>query len=158
MSTRADELSAQMKARYGIRPTSRWTVAGIASLAAAFALLIGWITWQLAKPSAQVQLVKFNAVSSQRVDLTFDLQRDPTATTTCVLRARDVHHVDVGYAQVQITPGRKALQIDYPLATLATATSAEVLGCADNAIPVVDPPEFAPGTVNPPQQPTVSGA
>jgi len=157
VSSRAEELSPEMRARYGVTPTSRWSIAAIATLAAAFALLIGWITWQLAKPSAQVQLVKFNAVSSQRVDLTFDLQRDPAATTTCVLRARDVHHIDVGYAQVEITPGRKALQIDYPLATLATATSAEVLGCADNAIPRVDAPEFAPGTVNPPQHTTIDG-
>lgn len=158
MSPRADELSPAMQARYGIRPTSPWTVAAIAALAACFLGLIGWITWQLARPSAQVQLVKFTVTSATKVDITFDLQRDGAATTTCIFRARDVHHTDVGYAQVQITPGRDAAQFTYPLATLAPATSAEVLGCADNGPPHVDAPEFAPGTVNPPQRTTIDGA
>jgi hypothetical protein len=147
-----------MQERYGIRPRSPVAVAGIVVLALAFVSLIGWITWRLASASVQVQLVTFTVASDSRVDVTFDVQRKGQDQTTCVLRARDIHHVDVGYARFQITPGRDTLRIRYPLATLARATSAEVLGCADNGTPNVDPPQFAPGTVNPPQQPTVDGS
>jgi hypothetical protein len=157
MKTDAAELSPAMRERYGIRPTSPWTIAAIAALTVAFLGLIGAITWQLAKPSVQTQLVRFTVDSDNLVNVTFDLQRDTSATTTCALRARDVHQVDVGYATFTIPPGRAALRVTYPLATLAKATSAEVLGCADNSAPHVDAPAFAPGTVNPPQQPTVNG-
>ena len=157
METDAAELSPAMRERYGVTPTSPWTIVGIAALTVAFLGIIGAITWQLATPSAQTQLVRFTVASDNLVNVTFDLQRDGAATTTCALRARDVHHVDVGYANVEITPGRAVLSVTYPLATLAKATSAEVLGCADNAAPHVDSPAFAPGTVNPPQQPRVNG-
>jgi len=158
VDTDAAELSPQMRERYGVKPTSRWTIIGIAALTVAFTGLIGAITWKLAQPSAQTQLIRFTVVSDNLVNVTFDLQRDGSVTTMCALRARDVHHVDVGYAKVDITPGRAALSVTYPLATLAKATSAEVLGCSDNSAPRVDAPAFAPGTVNPPQQPTVNGA
>jgi hypothetical protein len=151
------ELSPAMQARYGIKPRSPIAIAGVALLAFGFVALIGWITLQLASPGVQTQLVTFTVTSATNVDVTFDVQRDGQLPTVCVLRARDVHHVDVGYARVQITPGRSLLRINYPIATLAPATSAEVLGCANNADPRVDPPQFAPGTVNPPQQPTVDG-
>ena len=103
------------------------------------------------------QLIKFVVVSDQRVDVTFEVQRDGTKTTTCVLRAQNVHHADVGYATVTITPGRDYVQPTYALATSGRADTAEVLGCSENGPPHVDPPQFAPGTVNPPQQPTISG-
>jgi len=151
------ELSPAMQARYGVKHRSPLTIAGVALLAIGFVALIGWITWQLASPSVQTQLVKFTVASDTKVDITFDLQRNGQVPTICALRARDIHHVDVGYARVEITPGRDSLRINYPIATLARATSAEVLGCANNADPKVDAPQFAPGTVNPPQQPTVSG-
>lgn len=151
------DLTPAMQERYGIRKRSPWAVAGVALLALAFVTLIGWITWRLATPAPQTQLVKFTVNSETSVSLIFDLQRDGKAPTTCVLRARDLRHVDVGYARVQITPGRDSLRITYPLATLARATSAEVLGCANNGTPNVDPPQFAPGTVNPPQKTTIDG-
>ena len=157
MGRSVDELSPEMRARYGVKPTSPWTIVGIAAMALLFVGLIGWITWQLAKPSAQAQLVKFTVTSDTNVDVTFDLQRNGSLPTFCTLRARDIHHVDVGYATMQITPGRDSLQVTYPVATLATATSVEVLGCADSAGPRVEPPQFAPGTVNPSQQPIVDG-
>ena len=151
------DLTPAMQERYGIRRRSPAAIAGVVLLALGFVTLIGWITWRLATPVPQAQLVRFTDESDTRVSVVFDLQRDGQVPTTCVLRARDIHHVDVGYARVQVTPGRDSLRITYPLATFSRATSAEVLGCANNGLPNVDPPQFAPGTVNPPQQPTVDG-
>ena len=86
MKTDAAELSPAMRERYGIQPTSPWTIAAIAVLTVAFLGLIGAITWQLAKPSVQTQLVRFTVDSDNVVNVTFDLQRDGSATTTCALR------------------------------------------------------------------------
>jgi hypothetical protein len=74
-----------------------------------------------------------------------------------VLRAQNEKHADVGYATVRITRGRDYVQTTYPLATYGRATTAEVLGCAPNDPPRVDPPQFLPGTTNPPQVPTIEG-
>jgi hypothetical protein len=50
------------------------------------------------------------------------------------------------------------VQPTYPLATSSRATTAEVLGCSDDGVPRVDPAQFVPGTVNPPQVPTIDGS
>jgi hypothetical protein len=75
-----------------------------------------------------------------------------------VIRAQDVTHADVGYATVTITRGRDYVQPTYPLATRARATTAEVLGCAPSQAPPTDPPQFPPGTTNPPQVAVVDGS
>ena len=151
-------LSPAMAARYGEGRTSRGLVAVVAVVVAVFLAVIGVITWRLATPGVQATLLRYVVVDDTRVNVTFELRRDSVSTTTCVLRAQSETHADVGYATVTISPGREYVQATYPLATASRATTAEVLGCAVGEAPRVDPPQFVPGTTNPPQQPTIDGS
>jgi hypothetical protein len=153
-----ETLSPRMAARYGTDRSSAGLRVVITVVVLVFLAIIAAITWRLATTGVQSTLVRFAVVSDSQVDVTFDLVRDGSAETTCVLRAQAENHTDVGYASVRITPGRSELQVRYPLATASRATSAEVLGCANGAAPRVDQPQFALGTVNPPQQPVIDGS
>jgi hypothetical protein len=150
--------SAALAARYGEDRSRRGTYVLVAVVVAVFLGLVALVTYWLSASSVASQLTGFAVVSDQRVDVTIEVSRDVGATTTCVLRAQDVHHQDVGYATVTIPPGRADLQATYPLATTGRAATAEVLGCADGKAPRVQSPNFPPGAVNPSQQPTIDGA
>jgi len=151
-------LSPAMAARYGVGRAPRGLMAVVAVVVVVFLAVIGVITWRLATPGVQTDLLRFVVVDDHRVDVTFDVRRDSVSETVCVLRAQDEHHADVGYASVRITPGREYVQATYPLATSSRATIAEVLGCGVGEPPRVDPPQFLPGTTNPPQVPTIDGS
>ncbi len=151
------QLSPQMAARYGVKPTSRVLVVLVALLAIGFTVGVAWIGWRLATPPVQVKLLAFSVVDDSRVDITFEVRRDSLTDTVCVIRAQDITHADVGYATVTITRGREYVQPTYSLATRARATAAEVLGCAPSEAPPTDPPQFPPGTTNPPQVAVVDG-
>ena len=71
---------------------------------------------------------------------------------------QDESHHDVGYATVTVPPGSGTCCPRTRLATRATATIAEVLGCGLDDAPQVQGPQFPPGTANPPQQPSVAGS
>lgn len=151
-------LSPQMAARYGVKGTNPLAVVVLGVLVMAFVAAVLGFGYRLATPDTQAKLLAFSIVSPQQVDVVFEVRRDSLAETYCVLRARAVDHTDVGYAQVRITPGREYVQVRYPLATYAEATTAEVLGCAAGEAPRVDPPGFLPGSTNPPQVPVVDGS
>jgi hypothetical protein len=147
-----------MAARYGDGRRSRGLLVVVVVVISVFLAVIGWITWRMATPGVQSTLLRFTVVSDARVDITFDVRRDTTSTTVCVLRAQSERHADVGYATVTITPGRDYVQTTYPLATSALATTADVLGCSSTGDPRVDAPAFLPGTVNPSQVATIDGS
>jgi hypothetical protein len=147
-----------MRARYGVRPRSRVGVTLLAVLAVAFTGFVLWTGWRLATPPVQVKLLAFQVESDELVTVTFEVRRDTLTDTVCVLRAQDLDRTDVGYATVRITRGRDYVQPRYPLATRDRATIAEVLGCAPGEAPVVDEPQFPPGTTNPPQLEVVDGS
>ena len=151
-------LSPAMAARYGEGRTSRGLLVVVVVVVAVFLTIIGVITWRLATPGVQANLLRFVVVDDTKVDVTFEVRRDSVSTTYCVLRAQRESHADVGYATVTISPGREYVQATYPLATSSRATTAEVLGCAAGEPPRVDPPQFVPGTTNPSQQPTIDGS
>ena len=151
-------LSPAMAARYGEGRTSRVLLAVVVVVVALFLTVIGVITWRLATPGVQATLLRFVVVDDTHVNVTFEVRRDSVSTTTCVLRAQSESHADVGYATVTISPGREYVQATYPLGTSSRATTAEVLGCAAGEAPRVDPPQFLPGTTNPPQVPSIDGS
>ena len=150
--------SPAMAARYGQGSRPRGPLVASIVLVAAFLAVIGWITWRMATPGAQSTLLRFTVAGDARVDVTFEIHRDSTSDTVCVLRAQSVRHADVGYAIVTITGGRDYVQATYPLATASLATTVEVLGCSSTGAPRVDAPQFLPGTVNPSQVATVDGS
>ncbi len=151
-------LSPAMRARYGVDHRSPLLTVGVATVVVVFAAVLGWVGWHLATPSVQASLLGFKVIDSTRVDVRLDVVRDGSTETVCVIRAQDVHHSDVGYATVTIGRGRDRVSPTYPLATLAQATTAELLGCEEGVAPRVDPPSFLPGTTNPPQVPTLDGS
>ena len=150
-------LSPAMAARYGVGRTSRGLLAVVAVVVAVFLAVIAVITWRMATPGVQSNLIRFVVVDDHRVDVTFEVNRDSLSDTVCVIRAQSTTHADVGYATVTISAGREYVQPTYPLATSSRATIAEVLACAPGAAPRADPPQFVPGTTNPPQVPAVDG-
>jgi hypothetical protein len=150
--------SAALAARYGEDRSRRGTYVLAGVVIAVFLALVALVTYWVSASGPSSQLIRFTVVSDQRVDVNFEVSRDGHSTTTCVLRAQGEHHDDVGYASVAIPPGPAYLQATYPLATAARAVTAEVLGCADAGSPKVQAPNFAPGTVNPSQQPTAGAA
>ncbi|MGD9956164.1 MAG: DUF4307 domain-containing protein [Candidatus Nanopelagicales bacterium] len=151
-------LTPEMAERYGVRRTNPVVAGVIGVLVTAFVAAVLGFGYRLATPETQSKLLAFRVLSPQKVEVIFEVRRDALDETFCVLRARAVDHTDVGYAQVRITPGRDYVQVVYPLATYAEATSAEVLDCAAGDWPRVDPPGFLPGTTNPPQVPVVDGS
>ena len=152
------DLSPEMVARYGVRPTSRLAVAAVAVLAVTFTSFVAIVGVRLATPPVQVKLLTFQVIDDVRTDVTFEVRRDSLTDTVCVIRAQEPQHTDVGYATVTITRGREYVQPTYSLVTRARATTIEVLGCAPTEAPPVDPPQFPPGTTNPTQLMTVDGS
>ena len=92
----AQTLSPAMAARYGVGRTSRGLMAVVVAVVAAFLAVIGVITWRMATPGVQVDLLRFVVVDDHRVDVTFDVRRDSVSETECVLRAQSDRHADVG--------------------------------------------------------------
>ena len=154
----ARTLSPAMAARYGLGRRSPALAVGIGVLVVVFLGILAFVTYHLATNGVQASVVRFVVVDDHRVDVTFDVHRTQGQATTCVLRAQDEHHADVGYATVTITAGAGSVRAVYPLATYARATTAEVLGCAADGPPRVDAPAFLPGTTNPAQQPSIDGS
>lgn len=133
-----------MRARYGLDRPRRGTRVLAVIVVLAFVGALAYVGWNLAHPSVSGRLITWTVAAPDRVDLTFDIN---VPRATCVLRAQDDQHIDVGYASVEAT-GRT----DYRLHTLAPAYVVEILGCSADGAPQVIPPQFPPGVV-PPVQP-----
>jgi hypothetical protein len=147
-----DQLSPAMQQRYGMdrRPVGRWIAVGL--LAVAFVAALAFVTVGVSASGPQSRLLSWDDVAADRVDITFEVDRQDGAEVTCVLRAQDRNRIDVGYAIVTIPAGEARLRVEYALRTLAPAYTAELLGCAVGGLPTTPPPQFPPGVV-PPEQP-----
>jgi len=154
----ATHLPPHLRARYGLGRPPVALLVGVGLVVALLASFLAWTGWVLSNPATTSELLAFRVVSATRVDVTFEVRRSGENPTTCVVRAQDEKHDDVGYATLTITPGRDYVQVTYPLATRSTAVEGELLGCDEGQAPRVDQPDFPPGTVNPAQQPTVDGS
>jgi hypothetical protein len=142
-----------MAARYGTDRPRRGGVALAVVVGVVFVAIVGYVTWRLAAPAVQANVIRFTDVSDTEAEVTFEVHRTGSSATTCVIRAQGIDHADVGYATtVTITPGRDYVQLDVPLATSSRPLTVEVLG-ADDGPPRVDGPQFVPAR-NPPQVPT----
>jgi hypothetical protein len=145
-------LPSHIQARYGLDRRRRGPLAVAIVLIVTLALALGWSWWSLSQPRATGSMLRWEVVSVERVDLTFEVRREPGQPTFCVLRAQDVDHIDVAYTVIEIPAGDAYHQQDYRLRTLTRAHIAELLACADGVPPVrVLPPQFPPGVAPPPQ-------
>jgi hypothetical protein len=146
-------LPPELQARYGTgRPSRLPLVAGIIGIAAFIAAMM-FVTLNLLSPKVTYQLLSWRDVSTDRVDVTFEVRRSAEWDVYCIVRAQDGSRADVGYATVAIPRGTSYAQLTYPLRTLAPAFIVEILACEAGSPPQrVVPPQFPPGVV-PPEQP-----
>lgn len=119
--------------RYGdIRPPWHRTAARLLAAAVIVAGL-GWVVWaglHQANRDVRWDEVGFSVVDDSRVDLTFDVIKDPQASATCRLEALNVAYAVVGVTQVDVGPaeGRTSRQ-SAPIVTQERAVSAVVKHC-----------------------------
>jgi len=149
------QIPVELRDRYGLpRPRTGLIVAGLL-IATLVALLLGFVGHYIVTHQVTGRLVSFNVKGPHGVDVSYYVAHAAPGEATCVLRAQNAHHVDVGYAYVT-TPiaDASAHLFNYPLVTTETATTAEVLACASGATPPRAPaPQFYPGQPAPAQPP-----
>ena len=146
-------LPPDLQARYGVgRRAWPALIAGIVATVA-FVAALGFVTYNLLSPKVTYEVLAWNDIGPDRVDITFDIRRSAEWDVYCVVRAQDESRADVGYAVVPIPRGTAYAQLTYSLRTLAPAYIVEILACEAGAPPErVVPPQFPPGVV-PPEQP-----
>lgn len=93
--------------RYGREPSPgrRRAVLGVGAVLVAAAL--AWVVWAglgQAQVDARVTAVGFRVVDDGRVDVTYDVGKDPSSTVVCSLRALDQYKTAVGIAEVRVGP------------------------------------------------------
>jgi hypothetical protein len=78
----------------------------VVALVVTAGIVLAWILWVVIDSRSPVQWtdVGFHIVSDQRIDVVYDVHKDPGATVTCTLRALDVSKATVGTADVVIGP------------------------------------------------------
>jgi hypothetical protein len=146
-------LPPDLQARYGVGHRSPLPlIAGLVGITA-FIAALAFVTLNLVSPKVTYDLLAWNDIAADRVDVTFDIRRSEEWDVYCVLRAQDESRTDVGYAVVGIPRGTSYVQTTYSLRTLAPAYVVEVLACQAGEPPErVVPAQFPPGVV-PPEQP-----
>jgi hypothetical protein len=146
-------LPPDLQARYGVDQHRRGPLFVGLLAALVFVGALAFVTYQLVSPKVTYDLLAWDDLAADRVDVTFDIRRAAEWDVYCVIRAQDSSRIDVGYAVVAIPRGTTYEQQTYPLHTLAPAYVVEVLACEAGAPPQrVVPPQFPPGVV-PPSQP-----
>jgi Domain of unknown function (DUF4307) len=143
------QLSPEMVERYGLNHKSITARIITYTLAICFAVVLGFVAYQITRPGADVSLISWKVIAPDRTDITFQVKTGSDEPLTCVLRAQDQSRADVGYAKVQVTPVDGELALTYSLRTAIPSYTAEVLGCGDTKVPG---PQFPIG-VAPPSQP-----
>jgi hypothetical protein len=149
------QIPVELHDRYGLPRSRRGLVIAGVLIAGLVVALMGGITHYISTHQVVGRLLSFAVVSDKRVTVVYYVAHAPTGPATCVLRAQDSKHVDVGYAYVTTqTSNFKTVVTTYPLTTSSRATTAEVLGCAAGTTPPrAAVPEFYPGQPAPPQLP-----
>lgn len=148
-------IPVELRDRYGLpRPKTGLVVAGLL-IAALVAGLMGFISHYVLTHQVVGRMISFTVISPSRVNTKYYIAHAPAGPVTCVLRAQDVHHVDVAYAYVvSFVPDNKSVTVTYPLTTSGTANIAEVLACGAGTTPPQAPaPAFYPGQPAPSQIP-----
>ncbi|MGI9137171.1 MAG: DUF4307 domain-containing protein, partial [Candidatus Nanopelagicales bacterium] len=94
---RADQLSPEMRARYGVGKRNWGTVAVIIIVITLFFGAVAWATTNLGRETAQYRLLTWNVTSPTSVSVEFEVRNPTNEPALCVLRAQDENRFDVGY-------------------------------------------------------------
>lgn len=149
-------LPPDLQRRYGVSRRSTWSMMLVGLLAAVMVVAGGLTAWRIATPDVRAKLLTWS-VEPDHTRVTWEVRRDGRSEVVCVIRVGDANRHDVGYATVTIPPGADYEQPNYDVRTRAPGRIVELLGCAAGKAPTVQPPEFPPGTENPPQPWTPEG-
>lgn len=144
-------LPPHIQLRYGVRRRRVVPVLVGILIAGVVSGSLAYATFRQQNPSVSSQLLTFEVVSPNQVNVTWELSRGTQLATYCVVRAQDISRTDVGYATVTVTGGTDYEQITYPLTTNGQAVLAEVLGCSNSENMRVPPANFPPGVKIPEQ-------
>lgn len=143
-------LPPDLQRRYGVGRRSTVTMVLVGILAAVLVVASSWTAWTLANPPVRSKLLTWS-VEPDHARVTWEVRRSGATEVVCVIRVGDAKRHDVGYATVTIPPGADYEQPTYDVRTRAPGRIVELLGCAAGEAPTVEPPQFPPGTENPPQ-------
>jgi hypothetical protein len=143
-----NQLSPAMVERYGLNHKSTTARIVTYTLAVCFAVVLGFVAFQVTRPGAEVSIISWKVVAPDRTDITFQVKTGSDEPLVCVLRAQDQSRADVGYAKVQVTPVNGEIASTYSLRTAIPSYTAEVLGCGNTKVPG---PQFPIGVAAPSQ-------
>ena len=119
----------QLRRRYG---TDRSRVGVVLIAALLIVPFLAWVVWaglEQANREIRWETVGFSAASNDSVTINFHVFRPEGSPAECTVRALDLHGVEVGRAQVPISPDGQDATVDYPLAVTARPSSAFVDSC-----------------------------
>lgn len=119
--------------RYGPAPDPRrrgWARAGMATLGAGAVALAVWIGLGAGSPEVTWQDVGFSVQGPDRVDVTFQVTKDPGATASCTLTALSQSYAEVGVVTATVGPSeRPVVRQTVPVATQELAVTGVVDRC-----------------------------
>ena len=124
---------SELAGRYGAPPSrARRRVTRVVGALAALAAL-AWVVWAglgLAEVDVRSSDVGFRIIGDQRVDVTYDVGKDPRRTAVCTLQALDIHKGTVGLARVVVGPSsQRVTRRTDPVRTSAPAVTGIVRDC-----------------------------
>jgi len=115
--------------RYGIRNQRAW-------LPYALSFLIiggGWLIWAAlhhAEPEISHSLVAFDNSEPRNIEIRYIVtRRDPSASATCILVARDFEKVIVGQIVDRIPASQSAIERTVKIPSRADAVNASITTC-----------------------------
>lgn len=132
-STDPDETGmAGMAGRYGAT-TPAQRRAGIGLLALVGAVALGFLLWAAlhhANPAVRAAVTGFAIVDDERVDVVFEVRRDPGTEVTCTLRARGIDRSTVGTVQIPVAASaERTSAVRAAVPTRTRAVSGELVRC-----------------------------
>lgn len=119
--------------RYGPVPSARRKrvgIIGLATLGLAGLGLALWLGIGMAKTPTWTQEVSYRVVSSELVEVTFDLTKDRDATVICAIQALNQSKAEVGVNEVEIGPrDKRTTREQVGVVTSELATTGIVKNC-----------------------------
>ncbi|MFJ7066721.1 DUF4307 domain-containing protein [Streptomyces sp. NPDC101115] len=90
----------------------------------------GWFGWYYVVDSKiSAELIKFDVVSDNEVQVHLEIRKDADARGVCTLRSRSEDGAEVGRKDVAVDEAGGRVDEVYSIRTTARATSAELIGC-----------------------------
>lgn len=121
----APDSSAKGRRGYGNTP-----VIFVIGLIVALVFTVGWgfaLMNYTGTPGVQFQTIAWRALSENEASVTFEVSGNEP--TECVVLAKDERHVEVGQAEVTVTPGDR--NVTATVETVREATTVEVASCRE---------------------------